>query len=264
MKAWAGLGYYSRARNLKACAEAVAALPGGRFPDTEDRPAGTARHRRLYGGGDRRDRLRPAGGRGRRQCRARRLAAVCDRDAAARGQAARSAPHVERMVPADAAGRLRPGDDGSRRHDLHAAPAALHALPAARRLQRARRRRSRTLSRSSRPRPSKPMRRGAAFVAVAHRRRDAVAQAAGQGPARRHDRGADHRLDGAASTARPAPTARPSPPTGSAAGSITHVFTHFALELEVYRAEVGSWPLPDGHFWSAAARHSPARPCRPS
>ncbi|WP_181706074.1 A/G-specific adenine glycosylase [Chthonobacter rhizosphaerae] len=36
MKAWAGLGYYSRARNLKACAEAVAALPGGRFPDTEE------------------------------------------------------------------------------------------------------------------------------------------------------------------------------------------------------------------------------------
>ncbi len=34
MKAWAGLSYYSRARNLKACAEKVAAL-GGRFPDTE-------------------------------------------------------------------------------------------------------------------------------------------------------------------------------------------------------------------------------------
>ncbi len=34
MKAWAGLGYYSRARNLKACADLVA-LGGGRFPDTE-------------------------------------------------------------------------------------------------------------------------------------------------------------------------------------------------------------------------------------
>lgn len=31
MKAWAGLGYYSRARNLKAAADAVAAA-GGRFP----------------------------------------------------------------------------------------------------------------------------------------------------------------------------------------------------------------------------------------
>jgi A/G-specific adenine glycosylase len=35
MKAWAGLGYYSRARNLKACAETVARDHGGVFPDTE-------------------------------------------------------------------------------------------------------------------------------------------------------------------------------------------------------------------------------------
>jgi A/G-specific adenine glycosylase len=35
MKEWAGLGYYSRARNLKACAGAIVAEHGGRFPDTE-------------------------------------------------------------------------------------------------------------------------------------------------------------------------------------------------------------------------------------
>lgn len=35
MAAWAGLGYYARARNLLACARAVAAL-GGEFPDSED------------------------------------------------------------------------------------------------------------------------------------------------------------------------------------------------------------------------------------
>ncbi len=35
LKAWAGLGYYARARNLHACAQAVAALPGGSFPSTE-------------------------------------------------------------------------------------------------------------------------------------------------------------------------------------------------------------------------------------
>ncbi len=35
MAAWAGLGYYARARNLLACARAVAAGHGGRFPDTE-------------------------------------------------------------------------------------------------------------------------------------------------------------------------------------------------------------------------------------
>ncbi|MEL7526177.1 MAG: A/G-specific adenine glycosylase [Pseudomonadota bacterium] len=36
MKAWAGLGYYSRARNLKKCAEAIAREHAGRFPETED------------------------------------------------------------------------------------------------------------------------------------------------------------------------------------------------------------------------------------
>jgi A/G-specific adenine glycosylase len=35
MAAWAGLGYYARARNLVACARTVAQDHGGRFPDTE-------------------------------------------------------------------------------------------------------------------------------------------------------------------------------------------------------------------------------------
>ena len=35
MGAWAGLGYYARARNLLACARAVARDHGGVFPDTE-------------------------------------------------------------------------------------------------------------------------------------------------------------------------------------------------------------------------------------
>lgn len=36
MAAWAGLGYYARARNLKKCAETVARDHGGVFPDTFD------------------------------------------------------------------------------------------------------------------------------------------------------------------------------------------------------------------------------------
>src|SRR3546814_3919005 len=35
MAAWAGLGYYARARNLLACARAVVAERGGIFPDSE-------------------------------------------------------------------------------------------------------------------------------------------------------------------------------------------------------------------------------------
>ena len=36
MAAWAGLGYYARARNLLACARALAKDHGGVFPDTEE------------------------------------------------------------------------------------------------------------------------------------------------------------------------------------------------------------------------------------
>ena len=36
MAAWAGLGYYARARNLLACARAVVRDQGGRFPETEE------------------------------------------------------------------------------------------------------------------------------------------------------------------------------------------------------------------------------------
>ncbi|MFI5002360.1 MAG: A/G-specific adenine glycosylase [Reyranellales bacterium] len=35
LSAWAGLGYYARARNLHACARAVAERHGGRFPEDE-------------------------------------------------------------------------------------------------------------------------------------------------------------------------------------------------------------------------------------
>jgi A/G-specific adenine glycosylase len=36
LKAWAGLGYYARARNLHACARAVVERHGGDFPDSEE------------------------------------------------------------------------------------------------------------------------------------------------------------------------------------------------------------------------------------
>src|SRR4029079_4112244 len=36
MSAWAGLGYYARARNLLACARTVASEHDGLFPETEE------------------------------------------------------------------------------------------------------------------------------------------------------------------------------------------------------------------------------------
>ena len=73
LKAWAGLGYYARARNLHACARAVVAQH--RRPLSGDRggAAQAAGHRALYGRRHRGDCLRRAPCRGRRQCRARDL-----------------------------------------------------------------------------------------------------------------------------------------------------------------------------------------------
>ncbi len=181
MKAWAGLGYYSRARNLKKCADLVAPGHGGRFPDTED---GLARHCRASAPiRQRRSRRSPSASRGRRdrrQCRARRGAAVRAiatplPDAKAEIRVHRGGPRARRP-----AGRLRAGDDGSRRDDLHAdaARAACSARCATTAGQCARR--SGTAIRSRWRSAEKPQRRGAAFVAIRQRRRDPAAQTPGE------------------------------------------------------------------------------------
>ena len=102
LRMWAGLGYYSRARNLHACAVAVLRDHGGVFPDTEEGLRAIAGDRALYGGGDRRDRLRHQDHAGRRQYRARGVAALCGRRAAAAGQAAHTG------IGGDVAGHLAP------------------------------------------------------------------------------------------------------------------------------------------------------------
>src|SRR5712691_6784685 len=86
LKVWAGLGYYARARNLHACARAVVALQGGA---------------------------------GRRQYRARDRAPLRGRDAVARSEAGIEAARGDSRARAPPR-RLRPGDDGCRRHHLHA------------------------------------------------------------------------------------------------------------------------------------------------
>ena len=37
-----------------------------------------------------------------------------------------------------------------------------------------------------------------------------------------------------------------------ATGPVRHVFTHFRLELDVYAAEIGKAPAPEGHWWENA------------
>ena len=140
LRMWAGLGYYSRARNLHACAVAGAARPWRRVPRHRARSAQPAGDRALHRGRDRRDRVRPPDHAGRRQYRTRGVAAVRGRGAAAAGQAADSSNWRRRC--SDCAGaevtrrRQRAGADGSRLLDLHAEEAGLRAVPAERGLRR--------------------------------------------------------------------------------------------------------------------------------
>jgi len=246
MAAWAGLGYYARARNLKKCAEAVARDHGGRFPDTEDGL------KALPGIGD---------------YTAAAVAAIAfDR------QAAVMDGNVERVIsrlyaismPLPAAKPLmkrrvatltpseRPGDFAQAMMDLGATictpkrPACslcpfrdscealrLHdpehfPVKAAKKL--------------------KPVRQGAAFVAI---------NAAGEILLRRRiesgllggmtevpTTGWTARIDGD-TTADAAPFAA----DWQACGIVIHVFTHFELRLAIFRADIAGRPGSDDGWW---------------
>ncbi len=242
MRAWAGLGYYSRARNLLKAARAVAALPGGAFPDSEDA-------------------LRALPGIGAYTSAA--VAAIAfDRPAAVvdgnvervvtrlkriETPVAEAKPliraHVAEMVPAE-----RPGDFAQAMMDLGA-----------------------TICTPRRPKcilcpiceaclafrdgdpehypvkaakKAKPVRHGTAFVAI---RPDGAVLLR-----RREDRGL---LGGMAETPSGGWDGSVAEPPFAAdwqlAGSISHTFTHFQLEMEVRVAEADS-PAPAGSWWSPA------------
>lgn len=247
MKAWAGLGYYSRARNLKACADLVA-LRGGRFPETE---AG----------------LRELPGIGAYTAAA--IAAIAfDHPAAVvdgnvervitrlfsiatplSEAKAEIRAYVERMVP-----KGRPGDFAQAMMDLGATictPRRPRCM-----LCPLREDCSATVSGDPEhfpvrlPKAEKPLRRGAAFVAVRAdgaillRKRQEKGLLGGMTEV--PTTGWTARIDGATTDA-----AAPFPAKWRRAGQIAHVFTHFALELEVFRAEVNG-AAPVGHFWSLA------------
>lgn len=251
MKAWAGLGYYSRARNLKACADLVAAR-GGAFPDTEDG-------------------LRALPGVGPYTAAA--IAAIAfDRPAAVvdgniervvtrlfsiatplpRAKAEIRA-RVEAMTPA-----ARPGDFAQAMMDLGATVCtprrpkcmlcplieACSALDSG----------DPELYPVRLARPDKPLRRGAAFVArrrgdgaILLRKRPEKGLLGGMSEV--PTTGWTARLDG-----ETAADAAPFAAAWRHAGSISHVFTHFALDLAVYYAQIDGAEIegmtPAGHFWS--------------
>ncbi len=253
MQAWAGLGYYSRARNLHACAVAVVTQHGGRFPDTEEGL------RRLPGIGD---------------YTAAAIAAIAfDRPAAAvdgnvervvsrlflveeplpKGRAA-IRELARALVPAD-----RPGDFAQALMDLGATlctpkrpacaicPWMIPCRARAEGLQEA-------LPRKARKEPG-VLRRGAAFVvrraddSILLRTRPPSGLLGGMAEPPTSAWAADYDLAKAILDAPLEARWRRLP------GAVRHVFTHFPLELTVYVAQVAAdTPAPDGMRWTARAR----------
>jgi A/G-specific adenine glycosylase len=247
MKAWAGLGYYSRARNLKKCADTVAGRHAGRFPDTEaglrDLPgigaytaaaiAAIAFDRRaIVMGGN--------------------IERVISRLFEIRTPLPDSKPEIraalETVVP-----ELRAGDLAQAMMDL----GATICTPKRPRCMLCPVRDDCLAIRAGDPellpvragRADKPARRGAAFVAVRH-----------DGAILLRKRAETGLLGGMTEVPTTAWTARADGLTTVAgapfaadwrpAGSIAHVFTHFSLELAIFRADVGDIAAPSGCFWS--------------
>jgi A/G-specific adenine glycosylase len=245
MKAWAGLGYYSRARNLKACADVVARR-GGIFPDTE------AGLRELPGIGAYTSAAITA-------IAFDRTAAVVDGNVervvsrlysittplTEAKTAIRS--HVEHMVPS-----TRPGDFAQAMMDLGATictPRRPRCM-----LCPLREDCSAVVSGDPEhypvrlPKADKPLRRGAAFIAVrsdgAILLRKRAEKGLLGGMTEVPTTGWTARIDGGTTKAE-----APFPADWRRTGTISHVFTHFGLELEVFLARADD-ETPAGHFWS--------------
>ena len=231
MAAWAGLGYYARARNLLACARAVAGRHGGTFPDTEEgllALPGVGAYTAAAVAAIAFDRPANVVDGNVERVMARLYAVEAPLPGSKPGLKALAA----KLVAAD-----RPGDWAQALMDLGAtvcrpkqplcdrcpiaAACAAYAQGAPETFPR------------KEAKAERPRRRGVAYVLT---RGNAV------GLVRRPDKGL---LGGmlALPTSdwgeRPAALAgAPAPAGWRTAGSIEHVFTHFALTLEVMRAEV--------------------------
>ncbi|YBV98192.1 A/G-specific adenine glycosylase [Phyllobacteriaceae bacterium JZ32] len=250
MRAWAGLGYYSRARNLKKCAEIVATELNGEFPSTIeglkalpgigdytaaaiaaiafDRPAAVVDGNvervitRLFAISTPLPAAKP-------EIRARVQAIT---PASRPGDFAQAMMDLGAMIctPRRPACVLCPVNDGCK--VLGEGDPELYPVKA--------------------PKKDRPMRLGAAFVAISRngsvflRKRPASGLLGGMAEVPCTNWTA--RRDGDISA-----DAAPFPARWNACGAISHVFTHFELRLSVYRADNvaketahdGWWASPD-------------------
>ncbi|TCT06826.1 A/G-specific adenine glycosylase [Aquabacter spiritensis] len=249
LSAWAGLGYYARARNLHACAKAVVARHGGRFPADEAA-------------------LRDLPGIGPYTSAA--IAAIAfdipaspvdgniERVVSRLHAIATPLPKAKTEIRQRAAAltpRLRAGDFAQAMMDLGAtictprSPVCglcpLDAGCTARALG------TPSLYPVKTPKTAKPARTGIAFLAVRAdgavllRTRPDTGLLAGmtEVPSTPWSRAEEVPASPAAHAPLPA-TWRALP------GQVLHVFTHFALDLAVWRAELpAQTAAPTGHFW---------------
>ncbi|MFP5075875.1 A/G-specific adenine glycosylase [Rhizobium sp. YIM 134829] len=245
MKAWAGLGYYARARNLKKCAEAVARDHGGRFPGTEEG-------------------LRALPGIGAYTAAAVAAIAFNQPSAVVDGNVERvisrieaietplpaSRPAIRRVVvsltPTD-----RPGDFAQAMMDLGAtictprkpvcALCPLNALCAAYKAGMPERFPLKLAKKA------KPVRYGTAYVAIAPDGAVYLRKRAETGLL-----GGMTEVPGSDWTSAPQAeplSDAPFPADWHEAGAVVHVFTHFELRLAVYRAEIATPDSRLGNGW---------------
>jgi len=251
LRAWAGLGYYARARNLHACAVVVAAQHGGVFPDTLDGL------RALPGIGD---------------YTASAVVAIAfdapalpvdgnvERVVARLFAVEESLPAAKSRIKALAASLLPPkraGDFAQALMDLGATictpkkPAC--ALCPWREACVARARgEQESFPRKAEKREGQ-LRRGAAFVVlredghVLMRTRAEKGLLGGMTEVLGSEWSSDFKISDALSHA---PKLRGSPQWRKLAGRVRHVFTHFPLELTVFVARVPkNTPAPEGTRW---------------
>jgi A/G-specific adenine glycosylase len=257
--AWAGLGYYARARHLHACARTVAGELGGRFPDSE------AGLRALPGIGPYTAAAIAAIAFGRRAAAVDgNVERVIARLGAIEEPLPQCKPRIREraldLVPAD-----RPGDFAQALMDLGATICtprrpACGLCPWAQRCEAHRRGLAETFP-VKQPKPPRPVRRGAAYWI--ERRDGAVLMR------RRADKGllggmievpsSDWTASGPADIAAAAPIRA----RWTAAGQIEHTFTHFHLMLTVWRAdgaETGQLPMGDYRWVGADEMHAQALP----
>ena len=247
MRAWAGLGYYSRARNLKACANFVASELGGVFPDT-------------YAG------LLALPGVGPYTAAAIATIAFDRHEAVVDGNVERVVSRLYAIATPLPAAKVeikarmaeltptdRPGDFAQAVMDLGATictprrPSCIlcplrdgcAALTGG----------EPEFYPVKAPKADRPARVGAAFVAVD-----------GRGAVLLRKRPESGLLGGMAEVPGTAWTARSDGATGAdaapfpadwrRAGAAAHVFTHFSLDLTVWRADVVGLEAPQGMWWS--------------